>query len=138
MTRRASTRVAVEEQVRRCGRRAVLRAAAACDGHTILDPRVLVDAGVPAEVVAHLTRTHRSDGTFKGTILSGGGPVAQVRGVAGLDALRLFADALGVRYRRAYGRGSEAHNIRTALARHFAGPPPASSADVPPEARTPR
>jgi hypothetical protein len=107
------------DAVRRCGPEIILRAAARCDGHSILKPEALTDAGLPPAVVEHLTTTHRSDGTPKGTIFVGGQPVKELRGVYGLTALRFFASALGVEYRDAIGRGFEAQNILTALRRHF-------------------
>ena len=100
--------------------RAILTAAALCDGHSILKPDALADSGLPQEVVGYLTRTYRSDGTPKGTVFVDGRPVAELRGVYGLDALRFFASSLGVEYRRALGRGFEASNIRDALSRHLA------------------
>jgi len=102
----------------------VLRAAAVCDGHTVLDPRAFLDAGLPMDVVDHLTRTHRSDPSHpKSTLFVDGRPVEELSGVYGLDALRFLADALGVAYARALGRGFEARNIRAALQRHLATPP---------------
>ena len=116
------------ELVRRCGPEAVLRAAALCDGHTIFDPQAFVRAGLPPEVVEHLTDTHRSDGTPKGTVFTNGQAVPEVRGVYGLDVLRFLAAALGVEYRSALGRGFPAEHIRQALRRHLAG------GDLPPAA----
>jgi len=97
----------------------ILRAAALCDGHSILDPKGFIDAGVPQPVVEYLTHTHQSDGSPKGTIFTDGQPVEELRGIYGLDALRFFASALGVEYRRAMGRGFEAANIQIALRQHF-------------------
>jgi len=107
------------DAVRRCGPEVILRAAGRCDGHSILKPEALADAGLPPAVVEHLTTTHRSDGTPKGTIFVAGQPVAELRGVYGLDALRFLAAALGVEYRDAIGRGFEAQNIQAALRRHL-------------------
>lgn len=94
-----------------------------CDGHSILKPEALVEAGLPPAVVEHLTTTHRSDGTPKGTIFVAGRAVKELGGVYGLDALRFFASALGVEYRDAIGRGFEAQNIQTALHEHFRATP---------------
>jgi len=107
------------DAMRRCGPEVILRAAGRCDGHSILKPEALADAGLPPAVVEHLTTTHRSDGTPKGTIFVAGQPVAELRGVYGLDALRFLAAALGVEYRDAIGRGFEAQNIQAALRRHL-------------------
>ena len=117
------------ERVRRCGPEAILRAASLCDGHSILDPDALISAGLPPAVVEQLTVTHRSDGTPKGTIFVGDRAVGELRGVSGLDVLVFLADAFGVEYRPAFGRGTRAHNIRAALRRHLApvdDPPPAA------------
>jgi hypothetical protein len=112
--------------LRACDPQVILRAAALCDGHCILKPEALLEAGLPAAVVEHLTATHRSDGTPKGTLFVAGQPVAELRGVYGLDALRFLAAALGVEYRRALGRGFEAANIRDALRRHVSPAGPAA------------
>jgi hypothetical protein len=97
----------------------VLKAASHCSGHNILDPKAFSDAGIPAEVVTHLTRNYKSDGSPKGSIYVGGKPVKSLEGIYGLDALRFFASALGVEYRDAIGRGFEAANIHRALQSHF-------------------
>jgi hypothetical protein len=80
----------IAERLRRCDPQAILKAAALFDGHSILKPEALIEAGLPAEVVEHLTRTHRSDGTPKGTLFVGGQSVEALRGVYGLDALRFL------------------------------------------------
>jgi hypothetical protein len=36
----------------------ILKAASHCSGHNILDPKAFSDAGIPAEVVTHLTRIY--------------------------------------------------------------------------------
>jgi hypothetical protein len=117
------------ELTKQCGPEAILRAASLCDGHSILKPQALVDAGLPADVVADLTSTYKSDGSPKGTLFLNGLAVKQLTGVYGLNALRFLAAALGVEYRDAIGRGFEAQNIRAALHQHFksagAPPPPA-------------
>ncbi len=107
------------EQVCQLPPETILRAAARCDGHGILKPEALTDAGFPAEVVAYLTTRHQSDGSPKGTIFVNGEPVKELTGVYGLDALRFIADALDLKYQRALGRGTEAANIRSALHRHL-------------------
>ena len=110
--------------VRQCDPEAILRAASLCDGHTIFAPEAFTEAGLPAEVVAHMTITYHSDGTPKGTISVKGQAVKELTGVYGLDLLRLLAQALGVTYARAIGRGFEAGNIQTALHQHFKKPKP--------------
>lgn len=109
------------EEARQCAPAVLLRAAGLCDGHSILDPKAFVEVGLPAAVVEHVTRRYTSDGSPKGTIFVHGEPVPELRGVYGLDLLRFLADALGVTYRSAIGRGFEAQNIQSALHAHFAG-----------------
>ena len=125
MNRREFQKLA--DAVRQCRPEVSLRAAERCDGHSILKPEALADAGSPLAVVEHLTTTHRSDGTPKGTIFIEGQPVEELKGVHGLDVLRFLARALGVEYRDAIGRGFEAPNIRAALRQPFAAHPPAAN-----------
>ena len=109
--------------VRQCDPKVILAAAGHCDGHSIMSPQAFLDAGLPADVVAHLTRTYKSDGSPKGTLFVAGQPVKQLEGVYGLDMLRFLGVALDVEYRQALGRGFEAANIRTALIEHFQAKP---------------
>ena len=97
----------------------VLKAANLCDGHTILDPQAFSEVGVPEVIVKHLTQTHHSDGTHKGSLSVEGKQVEQVEGVYGLRMLEFLASALNVEYGRCYGRGSQARAIQQALAAHF-------------------
>lgn len=106
-------------QQQQCGPETILRAALRCDGHSILDPKAFLEAGLPAAVVESLTSVYRSDGTPKGTIFVDRQPVEELKGVYGLHALRFLAEALGVEYRDAIGRGFEAQNIQQALQQHF-------------------
>jgi acyl CoA:acetate/3-ketoacid CoA transferase len=102
-----------------CSPETILKAADRCDGHGILKPEAFVDAGLPAAVIHHLTRTYKSDGSPKGTIFVQGEPVKELSGVYGLDMLRFLASALGVEYAPALGRGLEARRIQAALHQHF-------------------
>ncbi len=111
----------LRELTRACDPQVILRAAGHCDGHTIFKPGLFTKAGLPADVVEHFTRVYKSDGSPKGTIFVNGQPVKSLRGVSGLDLLRFLADALDVEYRSAFGRGSEAQNIRIALRQKLAG-----------------
>ncbi|HEY8684787.1 MAG TPA: hypothetical protein VIO57_04195 [Chloroflexota bacterium] len=105
--------------VRQCDPASILKAASRCDGHTIFKPQAFLDAGLPNEIVEHVTRKHGSDGSPKGTIFVDGQPVTALTGVYGLDLLRFLATALNVEYRSAIGRGFEAQNIQSALHAHF-------------------
>lgn len=109
----------VIEAIRDCSPEVILRAASRCDGHSIFKPEAFIDAGLPNDVVSYITHTYKSDGSPKGTIFVNGAPVKDLQGVYGLDLLRLIANALGVQYRSAIGRGFEAQNIQQALKVHF-------------------
>lgn len=112
------------DQVRSLPAEIVLAAADRCDGHTIFKPRAFLDAGLPREIVDHLTCTHGSDGSPKGTIYVHGQAVERLSGIYGLELLRFLASALGVEYAPKLGRGSEAREIQAALHRHFQGAVP--------------
>ena len=106
--------------LQRCSPDAILKSADRCDGHCILDPQAFITAGLPVEVVSHLTRSHKSDlSDPKATLIVDGEPVKELSGVYGLELLQFLATALGVGYMRALGRGREAGNIQAALHQHF-------------------
>jgi len=105
--------------VRALPRETVLATANRCDGHTIFKPQAFLDAGLPSEIVDHFTRRHNSDGLPKTTIYVAGQPVEELTGVYGLHLLRFLANALGVEYASALGRGTEARHIQAVLQRHF-------------------
>lgn len=111
---------AIYNLVRACTADVILRAAALCDGHSILHPQAFLEAGLPPEVVKHLTWTHRSDTRDpKATISRDGQVVDKVEGVYGLYLLEFLAEALHVPYERKLGRGSQAVAVREALHRHL-------------------
>ena len=110
------------ELVKQCGPEVILRVASICDGHTIFVPKVFVDAGLPAEIVEHLTTTHRSGGAPQSTLFVQGRTTPELRGVYGLDLLRFLADALSIEYQQPMGRGLEARKIHAALLRQLAPP----------------
>ena len=95
------------------------RVAMMCDGHGILDPRQLVEAGLPAEAVGYFTETLKPDGTPKGTIFVKGQPVDSLDGVYGLRLLEAIASALNVTYPSFIGRGYQARAIQAALRQHL-------------------
>lgn len=108
------------ESLLQCGPEVILKAADLCDGHSIFDPQAFLEAGLPAEVVDHVTRTYQSDPSSpKSTLFVHGQPVAEVSGVYGLDLLRFLAQALGVQHAPALGRGYEARRLQAALHAHF-------------------
>ena len=108
-------------EVRAIAPEAILRAVDLCDGHGILNPQALLTAGLPENVVVHLTRTYKSDTRDpKATLFVNGQAVKELTGVYGLEALRFLAWSVGAEYPRALGRGFEARNIQRALHEHFA------------------
>ena len=123
MSSRAKYQRAID-LLKQCTPETILAAADRCDGHTIFKPEAFLDAGMPHEVVELQTRRHGSDGSPKGTIFVDGQPVDALTGVYGLDLLRFLASALGVEYRSAFGRGTEARHIQAALHLHFAATNP--------------
>lgn len=90
-----------------------------CDGHGIIDPRKLIEAGLPEQAVNYFTETLRSDGTHKGTIFVDGQPVDSLTGVYGLRLLEAIAAALDVTYPSFMGRGYQARAIQSALRLHL-------------------
>ena len=110
----------IHAAIRQLPAETIRQAAGLCDGHSILAPQAYVDAGLPPEVVRHVTTTHRSDNSSpKSTIFVSDRPVDSLRGVYGLHLLELLADALGVRYQQCLGRGFQARAIQRALHDHF-------------------
>jgi len=95
------------------------RIATMCDGHGIIDPQAIIDAGLPADAVAYFTETLKSDGTPKGTIFVEGHPVDSLDGVYGLRLLEAIAAALNVSYPSFMGRGYQARAIQAALRVHL-------------------
>jgi hypothetical protein len=103
------------EQIRNLPPEVILKAASRCDGHTIFKPEAFTNDGLPEDVVSYITHTYKSDGSPKGTIFVDGQAVKDLKGVYGLDLLRLLASVLNVTYQSAIGRGFEAQNIQHAL-----------------------
>lgn len=117
MTR--STFDTVQQTIRETDTDVLWRIATTCDGHGILDPRKLIEAGLPVEAVAYFTETLKSDGTPKGTIFVDGKPVDSLDGVYGLRLLEAIAMALNVTYPSFMGRGYQARVIQAALRSHL-------------------
>jgi len=90
-----------------------------CDGHGIIDPAVLIEAGLPEQAVTYFTENFKSDGTHKGTIFVEGKPVDELAGVHGLRLLEGIAGSLGVTYPPFMGRGYQARAIQAALRAHL-------------------
>lgn len=115
----------IAAEIRACKPEVILKAAELCDGWTIFDPKVFLDAGLPPDFVARFDRGHRS-GAGKYAISDGKGkPLDGCRGVYGLDLIEGLCDALGVEKSPCHGRGFRADGCMAALQRHF------STAQVP-------
>lgn len=95
------------------------RVATMCDGHGILDPQQLVEAGLHEQAVSYFTETLKSNGIHKGTIFVKGQPVDSLDGVYGLRLLEAIAGALNVTYPSFMGRGYQARAIQAALRTHL-------------------
>lgn len=102
----------------------VLAAADICDGHTIFEPQAFLDVGVPQELVDRCTSTHASDFTNPKYTISGpdGKPVAEMRGIYGLDALSSMIRDFNLPAETKFGRGSQAYVWKDALRAHLAAP----------------
>ena len=100
----------------------VLRAAAdICDGHTIFNPQAFADVGVPQELIDRCTTTHESDFSNPKYTISDpdGKPVAEMRGVYGLDALSSMVRDLDLDYVPKLGRGSQAQVWKEAIHKYL-------------------
>ena len=109
----------VQQLIRNTDPDLLWRIATICDGHGIIDPRQLVESGLPAEAVGYFTETLKSDGTPKGTIFVDGQPVESLDGVYGLRLLEAIASALDVTYPSCMGRGYQARAIQAALRQYL-------------------
>lgn len=105
--------------IRDTGPAVLWRIATMCDGHGIIDPQKLIEAGLDEQAVSYFTETLRSDGTPKGTIFVEGKPVESLDGVYGLRLLEAIASALDVSYQSFMGRGYQAHAIQASLKAHL-------------------
>jgi len=97
-------------------REQVLGALEVCggDGHTLYSADAF--PMLPPEWLAPLVTVHKSSKTDpKGMILKDGKVLPYLHAVYSLDLLRKMADTVGVLYRPAFGRGTEARNITEAL-----------------------
>lgn len=79
------------------------------DGHTLFAPS-FYEPYFDVKSMG-LVRTHRSDGTPKGTIFSKGEPVEKLEAVYNLEFLEYLVDVLDLPYPTAMGRGSAAQQI---------------------------
>jgi hypothetical protein len=93
-----------------------------CDGHNIIDPEALIEAGLDEGLVRGLSQHHYSDGTPKGTLFNERGePLLFVSGVYGLSLLSDIGSALKLEYPDVLGRGYQARAIKEAFRQRFQG-----------------
>ena len=88
-----------------------------CDGHTIFPPDEFIKLGAPKELIDRVCKVHESNlDNPKGTIFNdAGGVIPLLKGVYGLQLLRIIANDLNVHYDSAFGRGTEARRIKEAI-----------------------
>jgi hypothetical protein len=89
------------------------------DGHGVYAPEWYTDRGWSAEMISGITFTHRSDGTYKGSIWREDGTmIAEIRGVYSLTFHEAVAEILGITdHEPMNGRGFRAQAVaRAALA----------------------
>ena len=99
----------------------IKKVAETMDGHTIFEPNVLINLGVPEHVSDHYVKTFKSNPNDPKWIIynADGEPVNQMQGVYGLTVLEDIAAAFGVKGRGFYGRGSQAREWQRAINAHF-------------------
>ena len=87
------------------------------DGHTLWDPEGFLKIGIPKEIVDRWTHVEKSDGTPKGTIISNGRIVKELKSIYGLSMLRSLADMVKADTSKcdAIGRGTEACQLTKAI-----------------------
>lgn len=85
------------------------------DGHTIFKPGLFERLGVPGEVVRHFTVNHRGGDAPKDIIFDRSLPVPNMTGVYAFDFMRSMAQSLGIGWRHAFGRGTEARAVASAI-----------------------
>jgi len=83
------------------------------EGHSLLRPAALVEAGFPADIIASFTGTHLPDYFPDGT------KGKEVRAVYDLHLLCALADDLGVEYFHADGRGRRFRQASAALTEYL-------------------
>jgi hypothetical protein len=83
------------------------------DGHGVYSPEWYTDRGWDSDLISGLTFTHRSDGTYKGSIWDGdGNMIPEIRGVYSLTFHEAVADILGiVEHHEMNGRGFRAQAV---------------------------
>lgn len=96
----------------------ILNLLAVCDGHSILPPAELLKLGLPGDVCERLSETFKSDpNTPGGMIYVDSEPVAELRGVLGLDVLAWLAQEVGADTSgvKALGRNTRAEQFKAAI-----------------------
>jgi hypothetical protein len=88
------------------------------DGHTLYDAADEAFQAMPKELMDSVTRTHKSDGTAKGSIWKDGQLVEEMHAVYGLQLLWRLASEVGADVTSAtqkMGRGFQAQELTKAL-----------------------
>jgi hypothetical protein len=96
----------------------ILNLLAVCDGHSILSPAELMKLGMPGDACERLSETFKSDPNTPGGMIGiDGEPVAELRGVLGLDVLAWLAQEVGADTSgvMAFGRGTRAEQFKAAI-----------------------
>lgn len=95
--------------------RAVLEVAGD-DGHSLLPPEALIEAGASPTLARGFATTYKSDGTPKGTIFDPQGNIVEsMQAVYSLALLQGVALRLDLRWEGKLGRGFEARAVSDAL-----------------------
>jgi hypothetical protein len=82
------------------------------DGHGFYNPSFLSWLGVPEALVESVTTTHKSDGSYKGSIFDAEGQVIEeTHAVYSLSLYRRISDDLGLPGSTMMGRGFEARQL---------------------------
>ncbi len=85
------------------------------DGHSIYDAPLFLKLGLPENVVEHFNREHQSGAAPKETLYGPQGAVPTMKGIYGAELLQGLARSLGLVWKDALGRGSEARNVTSAI-----------------------
>jgi len=86
------------------------------DGHGLYDPSFLTELGVPEALVESVTTTHKSDGSYKGSIFDAEGClIEETQAVYSLSLYRRISDELGLPGSTMMGRGFEARQLHSQI-----------------------
>ncbi len=127
----------LELMIREVAPDVLFSAAKICDGHTIWNPEVFLQTGLPEELVNHFNRVHMASTTDKKWGIEGpsGKQIEACKGVHGLEFLELTSEAFGIPSAPKRGRGAQARWYIEELRKLFGMQPeePPKPVEVPPE-----